>query len=210
MIKSQMQEREKKIQERVRREDLRGKINEKRIQSQKLIMIKRAQEQIGAATGGLAQQSMMREFSAHFPEQVENYKIQYPIKDELIKIMPRLHHSEEFVTKPNLKKILIPAEQFESLITIWNFFNTFSEYLSLPKFKLEELEASLRWSGKDETKDDNSHETLGLLQLIFKRSVKQMTKDLVEKHYKLENKSKEEGSEVNERFELRVFHFIRR
>ncbi len=141
---------------------------------------------------------------------MENYKIQYPIKDELIKIMPRLHHSEEFGAKPNLKKILVPAQQFESLITIWNFFNTFSEYLSVPKFKIEELEAALRWNGKDETKDDNSNETLGLLQLIFIRSVKLMTKDLIERHYKLENKSKAEGTVLTERFELRVFHFTRR
>jgi hypothetical protein len=81
----------------------------------------------------------------------------------LIKIMPRLHHSEEFEIKPNLKKVLIAGHDFDSLITIWNFFNTFSEFLELPKFKIEELEASLRWNGKDESKDDNSQETLGLL-----------------------------------------------
>lgn len=106
---------------------------------------------------------MIREFSAHFPELVENYKIKYPINDELIKIMPRLHHSEELGLKPNLKKILITAEHFESLIVVWNFYNTFSEYFGLPKFKLEELEASLRWNGKEESKDANQHETIGLL-----------------------------------------------
>lgn len=105
----------------------------------------------------------MREFSTHFPEQVENYKIQYPIKDELLKIMPRLHHAEDFGPKPNLKKILIDGAHFESLLTIWDFFNTFNEYLGLHKFKIEELEASLRWNGKDDSKDDNSEETLGLL-----------------------------------------------
>jgi hypothetical protein len=99
---------------------------------------------------------MIRGFSAHFPELVENYKIKYPIDDDLIKIMPRLHHSEELGLKPNLKKILLPTNHFESLIVIWNFYSTFSEYFGLPKFKLEELEASLRWNGKDEKKEDNN------------------------------------------------------
>jgi hypothetical protein len=49
----------------------------------------------------------------------------------------------------------VPAEHFESLIVVWNFYNTFNEYFGLPKFILEELEASLRWNGKEETKDAN-------------------------------------------------------
>jgi hypothetical protein len=37
-----------------------------------------------------------------------------------------------------------------------------------------------------------------------------MTKELIEKHYKLEKKSTIEGTELNERFEVRIFHLIRK
>lgn len=37
-----------------------------------------------------------------------------------------------------------------------------------------------------------------------------MTKELIEKHYKLEKKSTAEGTELNERFEVRIFHLIRK
>ena len=68
--------------------------------------------------------------------------------------MPKLHHSDEFLGKPNLKKIFIKGQNFERMIVVWNFFNTFSEFFNVPHFKLEELEASLRWDGSHQLNEE--------------------------------------------------------
>ena len=68
--------------------------------------------------------------------------------------MPKLHHSDEFGTKPDLKKIFVSSQNLDNLITVWNFCNTFSEFLNVPHFKLEELEAALRWEGTHQSSDN--------------------------------------------------------
>jgi hypothetical protein len=37
-----------------------------------------------------------------------------------------------------------------------------------------------------------------------------MTEDLVNKHYKLEKRSNDEGTEMSEKIELRIFHMLRK
>lgn len=53
--------------------------------------------------------------------------------------MPLLHGADIFPEKPEPKKMLVTGEQFERLLYVWEFFNNFSDFLSIPNFKLEEL-----------------------------------------------------------------------
>lgn len=88
---------------------------------------------------------MMAEFTSIYPEHVKRFKIEYPLPDELLTVMPALHKIDLDLHKPNPKKIEL--ENFEKLLPIWEFFNNFSDFLQLPKFKIEVLEAALRWEG---------------------------------------------------------------
>lgn len=44
-----------------------------------------------------------------------------------------------------MKKVIINAETFENLLYIWEFFNNFSDFLEIPVFNLQELQASLNF-----------------------------------------------------------------
>jgi len=89
----------------------------------------------------------MREFASMYPELVDKYQIKYPIEDELILCMPTLYNSEGISAKPKPKPILLNSDSFESLLTIWEFYNGFSDFLKIPNFKIEDLEVSLKWPG---------------------------------------------------------------
>ena len=39
---------------------------------------------------------MMKDFTNLYPEHVDKYKIQYPIDDGLLLVMPELHNSTKF------------------------------------------------------------------------------------------------------------------
>jgi len=129
---------------------------------------------------------MARDFANHFPNLVEKYKIQYPLNDEILKVMPRLHSSTTLPPRPPLKQILLKMEEFEKLLCIWEFFNTFSDFLKIPQFKLEEIEAALRSQNKspEDSDDPPPPETIGLLQTLFNQSVTLLSADLRERHYK--------------------------
>jgi hypothetical protein len=62
-------------------------------------------------------------------------------------------------------------DEFENILCIWEFFNTFSDFLKIPHFKMDELEAALRTQNKspEDSKDldEASPETIGLLQTLF-------------------------------------------
>ena len=62
------------------------------------------------------------------------------------------------------------------------------------------------------TTSNDIYNKMDLAKLYTERDevMKLDKKDLIEKHYKLEKKSTAEGSEMNEKFEQRVFHFIRK
>jgi hypothetical protein len=78
----------------------------------------------------------------------------YPIEDELLKVMPKIHNSEDIGQKPKASRIKVEKEIFERLLGIWEFYNTFSEFLKLPKFKIEELYAAINWDAKSKPSED--------------------------------------------------------
>lgn len=47
---------------------------------------------------------------------------------------------------PNLRKVVVEAEDFENLLYLWEFFNNFSDFLNLPTFSLTELQAALSFT----------------------------------------------------------------
>lgn len=51
---------------------------------------------------------------------------------------------------PKFKKVLVEVEQFENLLYLWEFFNNFSDFLSLPTFSLTELQAALNFTHADD------------------------------------------------------------
>lgn len=59
--------------------------------------------------------------------------------------MPELHGGV-LQDKPKPMQIDMDAESFERVLYVWEFCNNFSEYLSTPQFKIEELVAALRYS----------------------------------------------------------------
>lgn len=70
---------------------------------------------------------------------------------------------------------------------IWEFYNTFSDFIKVPHFKIEELYAAISWTATTLSKEDNGQpETLGLLQSILKASVNAFTDDLKAKRDKHE------------------------
>jgi len=38
-------------------------------------------------------------------------------------------------------------------LTVWEFMNNFSDFIDLKKFKIEELEAALRWSSPAQSEE---------------------------------------------------------
>ena len=46
--------------------------------------------------------------------------------------------------------INMPAEDFESLLYIWEFSNNFNEFLETPQFKIEELAACLNYEPEND------------------------------------------------------------
>ena len=82
-------------------------------------------------------------FKKYYPELVEKNSIKYPIDDKLMLKMPELHGNSTLREPPQFKKVLLEAEEFENLLYIWEFFNNFSDFLSIPTFPLTELQASL-------------------------------------------------------------------
>ena len=77
---------------------------------------------------------------------MEKNQIKYPIDDKLIQLMPELHKQMNQREPPNLKKVLIDSDKFENLLYIWEFLNNFKDFLDMPKFSLEELQASLNFT----------------------------------------------------------------
>jgi len=105
----------------------------------------------------------MKEFTQIYPELVEKYTIQYPIDDKILKVMPVLHKIEWAEEKPDPKKIRVSGSRFERLLKVWEYFHTFSVYLSIPEFRIEDLEAAIRHA--------DPSQPLGLIQTIITRSV---------------------------------------
>ena len=94
--------------------------------------------------------SQMQIFKQLYPELMEKNQIKYPIDDRLIQKMPDLHGAHCFKEGPDFHSILIPYEEFENLLYIWEFFNNFSDFFQIPGFDLSELQASLAFTEQPE------------------------------------------------------------
>ena len=92
-------------------------------------------------------------FSVIYPEYVERNSVKYPIPDALIAKMPELHGGM-MRDKPKAMKIDMEADQFESVLYIWEFCNNFSEFLDAPQFKIEELQACLSYDPASDPRHD--------------------------------------------------------
>lgn len=77
---------------------------------------------------------------------MERGQVKYPIDDMHIVDMPELHGQLALKQPPKLKKILVEYSAFENLLYLWQFFNNFSDFLSLPNFSLTELQAALNFT----------------------------------------------------------------
>jgi hypothetical protein len=61
--------------------------------------------------------------------------------------MPELHQPVNPPKEsPVFKRVLLETSEFENLLYLWEFFNNFKDFLDIPKFSLEELEAALRFT----------------------------------------------------------------
>lgn len=86
-------------------------------------------------------------FRRYYPELIERNQIKYPIDDKLLAQMPELHqHVSPPKEPPVLKRVLLETTEFENLLYLWEFFNNFKDFLDIPKFSLEELQAALKFS----------------------------------------------------------------
>ena len=94
-------------------------------------------------------------FSQLYPEFVERNSVRYPIPDNLIEKMPELHGGV-MQAKPKAMNIDMEAEEFERVLYIWEFCNNFSEFLTAPQFKLEELVACLTYSHQTDPRNELS------------------------------------------------------
>jgi len=109
-------------------------------------------------------------FSKLYPELVEKNSIRYPIEDNLIKKLPELHGATQNLIKPSMYKVIIPSEEFDELLYIWEFCNNFSDYLETPFFKIEDLRVALTHQASDqksllEEEDLEWNEQMGLQQV---------------------------------------------
>ena len=84
-------------------------------------------------------------FSEAYPEYVEKNSVRYPIPDGLIEKMPELHGGV-MKAKPRAMKIDLAADKFERVLYVWEYCNNFCDFLNTPLFKLEQLEACLRYT----------------------------------------------------------------
>ena len=57
--------------------------------------------------------------------------------------MPELHGAHMVKQAPELRHILMETVDFENLLYIWEFLNNFSDFLDLPNFYIQELQATL-------------------------------------------------------------------
>lgn len=86
-------------------------------------------------------------FRRYYPELIERNQIKYPIDDKLLAQMPELHqHVNPPKEAPTMKRVLLKTNEFENLVYIWEFFNNFKDFLDIPKFSLEELQAALKFN----------------------------------------------------------------
>ena len=86
-------------------------------------------------------------FRRYYPELIERNQIKYPIDDKLLAQMPELHQAlNPPKAPPAMKRVLLGANEFENLLYLWEFFNNFKDFLDIPKFSLEELQAALKFS----------------------------------------------------------------
>lgn len=100
-------------------------------------------------------------FKELYPELVEKNQIKYPIDDKLVKKMPDLHGAHMIREPPNFKKVIICIQEFEDLLYIWEFFNNFSDFLEIPMFNLEELQASLSFVSQTDRVRDSFIKDIG-------------------------------------------------
>ena len=119
-------------------------LRERALRERKVELMRRTQTALEVRQVDSSAQYMAREFASHFPDMVDNYKLKYPLPDDLLKLYPKLHGG---LMSPKLQahKVKMTPRDFERLLIIWDFFVTFSDFLKTPVFKLEELEAGLRW-----------------------------------------------------------------
>jgi len=84
-------------------------------------------------------------FSRLYPELVDKQSVRYPIKDNLLNKLPELHGASNLPTKPKPFLIKLNYKDFDQLLYIWEFCNSFSEYLEISEFKIEELRLALTY-----------------------------------------------------------------
>lgn len=61
-----------------------------------------------------------------------------------------MHGATQSISKPEMYKVIIPSEQFDELLYIWEFCNNFSDYLETPFFKIEDLRNALTHRAPDQ------------------------------------------------------------
>mmetsp|Transcript_28092 Transcript_28092/g.42497 ORF Transcript_28092/g.42497 Transcript_28092/m.42497 type:complete len:90 (+) Transcript_28092:1298-1567(+) len=62
-----------------------------------------------------------------------------------------MHGQADLKAIPSGSQVMIPAETFENLLYIWEFFNNFCDFFQIPNFTISELQASLSMThGPDE------------------------------------------------------------
>jgi len=132
------------MRDRAMREQKRNAVRERALRERKVEVMQRGQRRLETRQIDSSAQAMAREFACHFPDMVDNYKLKYPLPDDLLKLQPKLH-GVLLSHKPQAHKVKMAPRDFERLLVIWDFFVTFREFLKTPAFKLEELEAGLRW-----------------------------------------------------------------
>lgn len=84
-------------------------------------------------------------FSKLYPELVDKQSVRYPIKDSLLAQLPELHGASALPVKPKPHLIKLNYKDFDQLLYIWEFCNSFSEYLEISEFKIEELRLALTY-----------------------------------------------------------------
>ena len=109
-------------------------MREKALRLRKIELLKRTQDNLDARGLDTNLPTMVREFASHFPDLVENYKLTYPLADDLILMNPRLHGIHP--PKPVPHKVLMAPYDFERLLVIHEFFSSFSDLMKIPKFSI--------------------------------------------------------------------------
>ena len=109
-------------------------MKEKALRLRKIELLKRTQENLDARGLDTTLSTMVREFASHFPDLVDNYKLTYPLADDLIQMNPRLHGIHP--PKPVPHKLLMAPRDFERVLVIHEFFSTFSDLMKIPKFSI--------------------------------------------------------------------------